>query len=72
MRIYTFWHDAEDELSLPWLEDAIDEVSIDNGADMPDHSKNPKIRMLVIQIPEKAVTDLFKAPEVKGTPVEED
>lgn len=54
---------------MPWLVDAVDEYTIEN-ADWPESyvekRKQPRIRELAIEIPESAVTNLFRTASVKG------
>jgi len=56
---------------VPWLKAAVDEYTVDTlGGELPeDYQKalaNTANRELIINIPEKAVRDLFIPPHVVG------
>lgn len=68
MRVYTLWHAPEDELSAPYLVDAVDEYTLDELGEWPEEyakrRTDPKIRELTLDVPDRAVTKLFESPTV--------
>jgi len=75
MRVYTLWsRESADDTDIPWLVDAVDEYTIEeNGFQKTYLEKrdSPNVRELIIDIPEKAVRELFDSPGVKATVVKE-
>lgn len=73
MKLYTLWsHEGCDYDETPWLVAACDEFSVETNDGYPeDYRKlkdgNPKLRELIIEIPQGAVIKLFQSPVVKGT-----
>lgn len=79
MRITTAWAESEVDGEMPWLISAFDEFTEDSWGGTPTfftdackeygpdaEGNGPRVRVLVIEIPESAVTALFEAPMVKG------
>lgn len=79
MKITTAWAESEVEGEMPWLISAYDEFTEDAWNGTPDffteackkygpdaEGNGPRVRTLVIEIPQDAVEALFKAPVVKG------
>jgi hypothetical protein len=76
MRIYTLWQrESANDTEIPWIVDAVDAYTIDNNCEFPkpylEKRENILVRELIIDIPEKAVRDLFDSPDVKATVVKE-
>lgn len=72
MKLYTLWSqaDATDD-ETPWMVAACDEFSVDENNGYPEDylklkDSDPKLRELIIEIPQAAVIKLFRAPTVKG------
>lgn len=69
-RIFTLWqHDGSDV--MPWIVDAVDEYTMEEVGGFPEEyakkkAADPKLRELVIDIPDDAVRRLFHTPVVKG------
>lgn len=74
MRIYTLWHQGDNN-DAPWIIDAVDEYTIDNNCEFPPEYLKKRedilVRELIIDVPEKAVRELFDSPDVKATVVKE-
>jgi hypothetical protein len=72
MKLYTLWQSDGNEATMPWLVAACDEYSMMECNGYPEEyakrkKKDPRLRELVIEIPEKAVGDLFfRTPMVEG------
>jgi hypothetical protein len=77
MKVRTLWHDEGDD-GPPWLVAAVDMFSVDYNGELPDdYTKElsrciDKRRELVIEIPDSAVTDLFRRPVVRASVVKTD
>lgn len=72
MKIYTLWADSGDETSMPWMVSSYDEYTADEHGGTPDWfekelKEHPRGRVLILEVPDRAVLDLFKAPTVKAT-----
>ena len=67
MKIHTLWHKEDGSI---WLVEAADEESIMNGgadAYRMSLSQSPQCRrVLIVEIPDKAVNDIFTPPTVAG------
>lgn len=74
MRIYTLWHKGDDD-EAPWIIDAVDEYTLDNNGEFPppylQKREDVHVRELIINVPEKAVRELFDSPGVTATVVKE-
>jgi hypothetical protein len=75
MRVYTLWQrESETDTDLPWCVDAVDEYTVDEN-ELPksyiEKRNNVHVRELILDIPEKAVRELFDAPVVKAAVVKE-
>ncbi len=74
MRIYTLWHEGDDD-EAPWIVDAVDEYTIDNNCEFPppylEKRADIHVRELIIDVPEGVVRALFTSPGVKATVVKE-
>lgn len=69
MLIRTLWAPSEGDDEMPWLVAAVDEYCIESCGGLPDMYKEqmkPEYREIVINIPEKAVRELFTPPLVIG------
>jgi hypothetical protein len=79
MKITTAWAESEVDGEMPWLISAYDEFTEDSWGGVPDFftdeckergpdadGNGPRIRILVIEIPQDAVEALFDAPVVQG------
>jgi len=68
--IYTLWHHGDDD-DAPWIVDAVDEYTVDENNGFPPeyqkHRDNPRVRELLIEVPEKDVRAIFDSPTVKAT-----
>jgi len=76
MRIYTLWERENDkDTEIPWIVAAVDEYTIDNNCEFPkeylDKRASLNVRELILDIPERAVRELFDSPGVKATVVKE-
>lgn len=69
MKVFTLWHQG-DEGDLPWIVDAVDEITIENNCEFPPDYRAKRddihVRELVIDVPEDAVRALFDSPTVKA------
>lgn len=79
MKITTAWAESEVDGEMPWLIAAYDEFTEDSWGGTPEffteackkygpdaEGNGPRVRILVIEIPQEAVEALFEAPVVNG------
>lgn len=75
MKITTLWERGA-EGDMPWLVSAYDEYTEEEHNGEPEFFRkerlaDPKRRVLIIEVPDQAVTKLFQTPKVQGKAVEE-
>lgn len=84
MRITTAWAESEVDGEMPWLISAYDEFTEREWNGTPDffteackkygpdaEGNGPRVRTLIIEVPEEAVEALFEAAVVTGIAVTE-
>jgi hypothetical protein len=76
MRIFTLWHEDDDDGEMPWIINAVDQYTLDSNGEFPPpylkHRANMHVRELIIDIPENAVRALFRAPSIAGAVIKDD
>lgn len=77
MRVYTLWQtEGADDDEAPWLIEAMDQYTAEQNDELAQAYRkrrdNIHVRELIVDVPEKAVRELFCSPTVKGTVLKKD